>query len=190
MKTARTRMEGVLLIEPAVFPDERGLFMEAWSRDRYAREGLDVDFVQDNVSLSRRHVLRGLHFQNPVAQGKLVSVLRGAVWDVVVDLRLGSPTFAEWEGFTLREQGSQLYVPPGFAHGFVVTSDAALFSYKCTAPYSPPNERGLRWNDPDVGVAWPVDAPLLSEKDAAAPLLRDLPAGALFAGTEAGAVPA
>lgn len=184
MKVMRTRMDGVLLIEPAIFPDERGLFMESWSRERYGREGIDADFVQDNVSLSHRHVLRGMHFQNPLAQGKLVSVLRGAVWDVVVDLRRDSPTFAEWEGFTLLEQGRQLYVPPGFAHGFVVTSETALFSYKCTAPYSPRNERSLRWNDPEVGIDWPVEAPVLSDKDAAAPLLRDLPEEALF-GAEA-----
>jgi dTDP-4-dehydrorhamnose 3,5-epimerase len=189
MKVVRTRLEGVVLIEPRAFPDERGFFMETWNRARYAEAGVDAAFVQDNLSFSRRHVLRGLHFQNPVAQGKLVCVLQGAVWDVAVDLRRGSPTFAEWEGFLLSaENRRQLYVPEGFAHGFVVTADTALFSYKCTAPYSAPHERSLRWNDPEVGVAWPVQAPVLSAKDAAAPLLRELPEAVLFGAAEAEAV--
>lgn len=189
MRARRTRLEGLVLLEPRVFPDARGYFLETWNRERYAGAGVDVDFVQDNLSFSRRHVLRGLHFQNPVAQGKLVSVLEGAVWDVAVDLRRGSPTFAEWEAFELSaENRRQLYLPEGFAHGFVVTADTALFSYKCTALYSAATERSLRWNDPDVAIAWPVDAPLLSEKDAAAPLLRELSDEVLFAGAEAGAL--
>ncbi|HEX8692066.1 MAG TPA: dTDP-4-dehydrorhamnose 3,5-epimerase [Longimicrobium sp.] len=182
MRILPTRIPGVVLVEPPVHADERGYFMESWNHERYAAAGVPARFVQDNLSLSRRHVLRGLHFQNPRAQGKLVSVLRGAVFDVAVDLRQGSPHFGEWVGVELSEENRlQLYVPEGFAHGFVVTSDAALFSYKCTDVYVPECERSLRWDDPDVGIRWPVERPVLSPKDAAAPLLRDLPGEALFA---------
>ncbi|HEY0022646.1 MAG TPA: dTDP-4-dehydrorhamnose 3,5-epimerase [Longimicrobium sp.] len=177
-----TVLAGVLLIEPKVFRDQRGWFAESWSEARYAEAGIAGPFVQDNVSCSRRGVLRGMHFQNPAPQGKLVSVPWGAVFDVAVDLRRGSLTFGQWLGVELSsENGRQLWVPMGFAHGFVVTSDTALFSYKCTAPYTPEAERTLRWDDPDVGIRWPVAAPpLLAPKDAAAPRLRDLPPEALF----------
>lgn len=187
MKVLPTRIADVILLEPRVFPDERGFFLETWSRERYAAAGVDASFVQDNLSFSKRHVLRGMHFQNPVPQGKLVSVVQGAVFDVAVDLRRGSPTFGEWVGAELSsENRRQMYVPEGFAHGFVVTSDSALFSYKCTRAYSPDSERSLRWDDPDVGIRWPVSRPTLSAKDAEAPLLRDIPADLLFHAATAG----
>ena len=181
MKTLPTRIPGVVVLEPRVFPDARGYFMETWSRERYAEAGIDADFVQDNLSFSGRGVLRGLHFQNPSPQGKLVAVLQGAVFDVAVDLRVGSPTFGEWVGMELSaENRRQMYVPEGFAHGFVVTADSALFSYKVTRGYSPGDERSLRWDDPEVGIRWPVAEPVLSPKDAAAPGLRDIPEEQLF----------
>jgi dTDP-4-dehydrorhamnose 3,5-epimerase len=181
MKVLPTRIPGVVVLEPRVFPDERGFFLETWSRERYADAGIAPTFVQDNLSFSRRHVLRGMHFQNPAPQGKLVSVLDGAVYDVAVDLRRSSPTFGEWVGVELSsENHRQMYVPEGFAHGFVVTSDTALFSYKCTRAYSPHEERSLRWDDPDVGIEWPVSTPVLSAKDAGAPRLRDIPEEFLF----------
>lgn len=172
---------GPLLIEPAVFGDTRGFFTESWSRARYAAAGIDHDFVQDNFSLSRRGTLRGLHFQNPHAQGKLVSVWQGEVWDVAVDLRRDSPTFRRWIGVTLSADNKrQFWVPPGFAHGFVVTSESALFHYKCTAAYSPADERAIRWDDPDLGIQWPVTEPILSARDAAAPTLAAAPASWLY----------
>lgn len=150
--------------------------MEAWHQARYAEYGLPARFVQDNVSLSQRGALRGLHFQHPNAQGKLVYVLHGEVFDVVADVRLGSPTFGRWEGVVLSaENRRQLYIPEGFAHGFCVTSDSALFVYKCTDFYAPQAERGVRWDDPDLGIVWPVREPLLSAKDTAHPRLKDIP---------------
>ncbi len=181
MKVSRTRIEGVLLLEPRLFPDDRGYFLETWSHARYADLGIPGPFVQDNLSCSRRHVLRGLHFQKPTTQGKLVTVLHGSVFDVAVDLRHDSPTFGGWVGVNLSsETHHQLWVPEGFAHGFVVLSDEAIFSYKCTDVYAPPHERAVRWDDPDVGIAWPVAEPVLSAKDAQAPLLRDVPGELLF----------
>ena len=181
MKILQTRIPGVVVLEPRVFTDPRGFFLETWQRERYAEAGIDAEFVQDNLSFSGRGVLRGLHFQNPSPQGKLVGVLQGAVFDVAVDLRAGSPTFGEWVGMELTsENRRQMYVPEGFAHGFVVTGDSALFSYKCTRAYSPADERSLRWDDPEVGIRWPVAEPVLSPKDAAAPLLRDIPGELLF----------
>lgn len=176
MKVTRAPLDGVLIFEPAVFEDERGFFLESWNRERYAAAGLDVSFVQDNLSFSRKGVLRGLHFQLPPrAQGKLVSVLTGEVFDVAVDLRTGSPTFGRWFGTHLSAANRrQMYVPEGFAHGFQVTSDAAHFSYKCTDVYSPEHERTLRWNDPEIGIEWPIADPVLSPKDAPAPRLREL----------------
>lgn len=171
-----TSLPGVLLIKPDVFGDSRGYFLESWNRRRYAEAGLDRDFVQDNLSLSRRGILRGLHFQNPNAQGKLVQVLRGEVFDMAVDIRQGSPTFGQWYGAILSEANHhQLWVPEGFAHGFCVTSDMALFSYKCTEFYNPATEFSLRWDDPDLGIAWPVESPILSAKDQGAPRLKDFP---------------
>ncbi len=181
MKVLSTRLPGVVLLEPRVFSDERGYFLETWSRERYVDVGIEEGFVQDNLSFSLRKVLRGMHFQNPLPQGKLVGVVSGAVYDVAVDLRRDSPTFAEWVGTELSSENRlQMYVPEGFAHGFVVTSGSALFSYKCTRVYSPRDERSLRWDDPDVGIGWPDGAPLLSAKDAAAPRLRDIPEDLLF----------
>ncbi len=166
----------LILVQPPVFSDARGVFRELYREDRYAAAGIDAAFVQDNLSLSRRHVLRGLHLQHPRGQGKLVTVLAGAVFDVAVDVRRGSPTYGRWAGVTLSDENAhQLWIPPGFAHGFVVLSDEALFSYKCTEPYSPADELSVRWDDPDVGVDWLVSAPILSDKDAAAPLLADIP---------------
>ena len=177
MNVIETRISGVLILEPKVFGDERGFFMETYNEARYKEAGLPSNFVQDNLSLSARNVLRGLHFQNPDQQGKLVYVLQGEVFDVAVDIREGSPTFGEWEGVTLSaENKRQFWVPEGFAHGFVVTSDTALFAYKCSAPYNADADAGVRWNDPEIGVKWPVEEPTLSEKDRNAPLLRDLPA--------------
>lgn len=175
-----THLPGVLLIKPKVFGDARGFFIETWSQKRYAEAGLDENFVQDNLSFSRRGILRGLHFQNPQPQGKLVQVLQGEVFDVAVDIRVGSPTFGQWYGTLLSEENHhQLYVPPNFAHGFCVTSDTALFSYKCTDFYNPSGEQSLLWNDPDIGIPWPVDAPQLSGKDEAGIRLKDFAPGTL-----------
>jgi dTDP-4-dehydrorhamnose 3,5-epimerase len=172
---------GLLMIEPKVFGDARGFFMETWNRQRYAAAGLDWDFVQDNVSLSRRGILRGLHFQNPGGQGKLVYVLQGEVYDVAVDLRKSSPTFGRSYGLTLSaENKRQFFVPPGFAHGFAVLSETALFVYKCTSLYAPQNELTVAWNDPELGINWPLEAPVLSEKDAHGLRLRDIPRDRLF----------
>lgn len=177
MKVTRTRLEGVLVIQPRVFGDARGFFFETFQAARYREAcGIEASFVQDNLSRSVKGTLRGMHFQEPNAQGKLVYVVRGAVYDVVVDVRRGSPTFGTWFGHALTEENkTQLWVPPGFAHGFCVTSDVADFAYKCTALYAPHNERSVAWNDPAIGVAWPVAEPVLSPKDAAAPRLADAP---------------
>ena len=180
MNVQETSLPGVLLLEPRIFRDARGSFLEAWQRDRYAAEGLPRDFVQDNVSRSFRGVVRGLHLQNPQAQGKLVSVLFGEVFDVAVDVRVGSPTFGRWLGATLSaENGRQLFLPEGFAHGFMVTSAEAVFHYKCTRPYSPADELTVRWDDPDLAIEWPAETPVLSDRDAAAPRLRDIPSDRL-----------
>jgi len=155
--------------------------MELWNQRRYREGGLAADFVQDNLSLSRRGALRGLHFQSPNPQGKLVEILDGEVFDVVVDLRRSSPTFARWHGLTLSaENKRQFYVPPGFAHGFVVVSETALFHYKCTEFYSPKDEQTLSWNDPEVAVQWPISEPLLSAKDTKGLRLKDLPPEILY----------
>jgi dTDP-4-dehydrorhamnose 3,5-epimerase len=181
MNVIKCELDGPLIIEPKVFGDQRGFFIESWNRERYRQAGIPFDFVQDNFSFSCRHTLRGMHAQNPGPQGKLVSVWQGEVWDVVVDLRRQSSTFGRWVGVTLSaENKRQFWVPPGFAHGFVVTSETALFHYKCTDLYAPKDEVGFRWNDPAVGIQWPVAAPILSPRDAAAPLLRELPATKLF----------
>jgi dTDP-4-dehydrorhamnose 3,5-epimerase len=161
-----------------VFGDARGYFMETYSKRDFAEGGIDVDFVQDNESRSRKGVLRGLHFQKKNPQGKLVRVIEGEVFDVAVDLRKNSPTFGKWEGVVLSaENKKQFYIPEGFAHGFVVLSETAAFVYKCTRFYDPKDEGGLMWNDPAVGIKWPVGdgfEPLLSEKDTKNPLLKDL----------------
>ena len=169
-----TPLAGLLLIKPDIFGDERGFFQETWNLRRYTEAGLDRHFVQDNLSYSRKGILRGLHFQNPHPQGKLVYVLQGEVYDVAVDVRADSPTFGQWYGVTLSaENHHQLFVPEGFAHGFCVTSDMALFAYKCTDFYRPKAEFSVLWNDPDIGIEWPVDNPELSEKDRNAPRLSE-----------------
>ena len=176
MNLIETDLPGVLIIEPKVFGDERGFFMESWNGRRYEEAGLPGHFVQDNLSYSTHGVLRGLHFQNPNPQGKLVSVLRGEVFDVAVDIRVGSPTFGKWTGTTLSaENKRQLYVPPSFAHGFVVTSESALFFYKCTDYYAPASEGTVVWSDPEIGIEWPVAEPIVSDKDRIAPQLREMP---------------
>jgi dTDP-4-dehydrorhamnose 3,5-epimerase len=175
-----TDLPGVLILEPKVFGDDRGFFMETWNGRRYEERGIPNTFVQDNLSFSARGVLRGLHFQNPQAQGKLVSVLHGEVFDVAVDIRRGSPTFGRWTGVTLSaENKRQFWVPPDFAHGFVVTSEDALFSYKCTDYYAPEHDGSILWNDPEIGIDWPVESPTLSNKDANAPPLTAMPDGSL-----------
>lgn len=176
MEVTETKLPGVMVIEPKVFGDDRGFFMETWNEARYKEAGLPHEFVQDNVSFSQRGVLRGLHFQNPNQQGKLVYVLQGEVFDVAVDIRVGSPHFGEWAGAMLSaENKRQFYVPEGFAHGFLVTSDSALFCYKCTDRYNGGAEGSVLWNDPEIGIEWPVEEPTLSEKDRGAPLLSRMP---------------
>ena len=176
MKVTETSLPGVLVLEPRQFADERGFFTELFVASKYPALGVPAIFAQDNFSRSRQGVLRGLHFQEPNAQGKLVQVLRGVVFDVAVDVRRGSPTFGRWFGLELTgDTPKQLWVPPGFAHGFCVTSESADFLYKCTTPYSPPHERSIAWNDPALAIDWPVKAPLLSPKDAQAPNLADAP---------------
>jgi dTDP-4-dehydrorhamnose 3,5-epimerase len=177
MKIVETSLPEVLLIEPRVFGDHRGYFMETYRAHCYAAAGIPGPFVQDNLSFSRRGTLRGLHYQLPDAQGKLVQVLSGEAFDVAVDIRVGSPTFSKWFGTVLSDQNRrQLYIPEGFAHGFCVTSETALFVYKCTAYYNAAAESVILWNDPDIGIQWPVDHPTLSEKDAQAPTLSAIEA--------------
>jgi dTDP-4-dehydrorhamnose 3,5-epimerase len=177
VKVTPTEIPGVLIIEPKVFGDERGFFLETFNAQRYAEAGIPGPFVQDNYSRSVKGTLRGLHFQEPQPQGKLVQVVAGAVWDVAVDIRKGSPTFGKWVGVELSADNKrQFWVPPGFAHGFYVLSESADFQYKCTALYAPQNDRGLRWDDPELAITWPLSGPpKLSAKDAAAPLLKDAP---------------
>jgi dTDP-4-dehydrorhamnose 3,5-epimerase len=167
MKITATDIPDVLLVQPDVHGDERGFFMETWRRDEFARHGVDVDFVQDNHSRSGRGVLRGLHYQLKNPQGKLVRVITGAVFDVAVDIRKGSPSFGRWVGAELSaENRHQIYIPPGFAHGFCVLSESADVLYKCTDYYAPGDEYGLRWDDPEIGIEWPGSDFLLSPKDA------------------------
>lgn len=179
MKVEATAIPGVIIIEPRAFSDERGMFFETWSQVRYAQAGVPEKFVQDNVSRSTRGVLRGLHYQEPNAQGKLLSVLEGEIFDVAVDLRQGSPTFKQWVGVTLSaENQRQLYVPAGIAHGFQATSASATVLYKCTAYYDHASEHSILWSDDELAIPWPLP-PILSDKDRDAPLLRDIPQGRL-----------
>ena len=165
----------VLLIEPKRFGDARGYFLETWHEERYAVAGINLGFVQDNLSRSAHGILRGLHLQHPNDQGKLVYVLAGEVFDVAVDVRVGSPNFGKWTGALLSaDDHRQLWIPPGFAHGFCVTSDTALFAYKCSALYSVADEVGMAWNDPALAIAWPVVEPQLSAKDKALPCLAGI----------------
>jgi len=175
MKITPARIPEVLLIEPDVFGDNRGFFLESWHKQKFAEQGLTVDFVQDNHSRSTQGVLRGLHYQLQQPQGKLVRVVTGCVFDVAVDIRRGSPTFGQWVGAELSEDNRhQLYIPPGFAHGFCIMSEMADFLYKCTASYSPEDEHGILWNDPAIGIQWPGDDFILSEKDAVNGLLENM----------------
>ena len=175
MRVIRTTLKDCVIIEPKVFGDERGFFLETFQTERYADVGINLPFVQDNHSRSSKGVLRGLHFQKTKPQGKLVRVVRGEVYDVAVDIRQGSLTYGQWEAVILSEENkTQFWVPPGFAHGFVVLSETADFEYKCTDYYDPSDEGSLLWNDPDLNIPWPIDNPKLSEKDANAPLLADL----------------
>ena len=175
MKIIETSLPGCLVIEPAVFGDERGVFFETWNADRFGEHGLPVKFVQSNVSTSVKGVLRGLHYQWPRPQGKLVSVLEGEVYDVAVDIRRGSPNFGRWEAVILSaDNRRQLWIPEGFAHGFAVLSEHAVFNDLCTDVYVKEADAGVRWNDGDIGVDWPVSDPLLSAKDEKAPFLADI----------------
>lgn len=182
MKITEFKIEGLKLIEPKIVRDSRGFFKESWNQKAYEEIGIKDFFVQDNLSFSKRGVLRGLHFQNPHPQGKLVSVLQGEVFDVAVDLRKNSPTFGEWQGVTLSSENYlQFWVPPGFAHGFLVCSETALFTYKCTNFYAPSAEYGIRWDDSQIGIIWPEVGELqFSEKDEKTFLLKELPKGAFF----------
>ena len=175
MKIIQTDLDGVVTIEPELFKDGRGWFMETYSHRRYSEYGIVESFVQDNISFSQKGVLRGLHFQYPQPQGKLIQVLSGEVMDVVVDIRVGSPTYGQWLGEILSEANHrQMYVPPGLAHGYYTTSETALFSYKCSDFYNPATEHGIIWNDPDIGIEWPTAEPVLSPKDGVYPVLKDL----------------
>lgn len=177
MRVIATPIPGALVIEPRVFRDERGSFSESFRSDRYAELGIPGHLVQDNQSFSRRGVLRGLHIQHPFGQGKLVQVLLGEVFDVAVDLRRGSDTFGQWSGASLSgDNRHQFWVPPGFAHGYLVTSESALLVYKCSDYYHPEAELSLRWDDPAFGIDWPLDGtPTLSQKDKEAANLADIP---------------
>lgn len=179
MNVIQTQLPGVLIIEPKVFGDERGFFVECYQEPRYRDAGIELPFVQDNHSRSQYGVLRGLHFQRNRPQGKLVRVTRGAVYDVAVDINPESPTCGEFVGVELTaENHLQLWIPPGYAHGFCVLSDVADFQYKCTDLYYPEEEGGLIWNDPDVNIPWPIETPKLSDKDLRNPSLRTLLGGA------------
>jgi dTDP-4-dehydrorhamnose 3,5-epimerase len=176
MNVSHTVLPGVLVITPDVYGDGRGYFVETWRARRYAEIGVPEIFVQDNLSMSRRGILRGLHLQHPHGQGKLIQVVHGEVFDVAVDVRVGSPTFGHWVGTVLSEANhQQVWIPPGFAHGFCATSETALFTYKCTEAYHRYSELGVAWNDPDLAIEWPLTDPILSEKDAVFPRLAEIP---------------
>lgn len=175
MKVIETTLPGALILEPQVFGDSRGFFYESYHQARYRDAGVLGDFVQTNVSRSAKGVLRGLHYQWPKPQGKLVSVLEGEVYDVAVDIRRGSPNFGQWVGVMLTADNHRhFWIPEGFAHGFCVLSEFATFTYQCTALYDPVADAGVRWNDVDIGIDWPVSEPLLSDKDGKTPLLKDI----------------
>ncbi len=181
MRVTELALPGLYLIEPRVFGDNRGFFLQTWQSREYLQYGFPGEFLQDNLSFSQQGTLRGLHYQKPNTQGKLVFVLKGEVWDIAVDLRLGSPTFGKWEAIILKgATHNQLYVPPGFAHGFCVLSEEALFYYKCTDFYAPQNEHGIIWNDPDLDIPWPIKDPILSQKDGKYLKLQEIPEEFLF----------
>jgi len=180
LKIIETDLEGVFIIEPDVFEDSRGFFMETYHKQRYRDSDIDSVFVQDNLSSSVWGTLRGLHYQHPHAQAKIVQVILGEIFDVVVDIRRGSPTFGQWDGIHLSDKNKrQLFISGGFAHGFCVLSETAYFSYKCTDFYSPDDEGGIKWSDPDIGIEWPVKDPILSHKDNQYPFLKDIPSDRL-----------
>ncbi|RJP74851.1 MAG: dTDP-4-dehydrorhamnose 3,5-epimerase [Desulfobacteraceae bacterium] len=180
MKVTSTDLKEVLLIEPRVFADNRGYFYEAYHRERYFENGIRSTFIQDNFSYSVQGTLRGLHYQSPKPQAKLVQILQGEIYDIAVDIRKGSPTFGNWVGVYLSDRNKrQLFIPEGFAHGFAVLSPVALFAYKCSDLFSPECEGGIKWNDPDLGIRWPLDKPILSEKDSGYPCLKDIESGRL-----------
>ena len=175
MNVKETKLPGVLVLEPDVFSDDRGFFLETWNSKRYEKAGIKGSFVQDNVSFSKKGVLRGLHFQYPQSQDKLVQVLSGEVVDVAVDIRKDSPTFGQWVSEVLSNANHrQMYIPSDFAHGYCVTSETAVFSYKCTDFYNPGSEGGIIWNDPDINIDWPMEEPILSSKDVDYPRLKDI----------------
>ena len=175
MKVTESKLNGVLIVEPAIYSDNRGIFFECYSKRKYLEQGVKEEFVQDNHSISEKGTLRGLHYQVGGGQAKLVRVTRGRVFDVVVDIRKESPTFGQWVGIELSgENFKQVYIPIGFAHGFCVLSDSAEFLYKCSNYYSPEDERGIIWNDPDIAIDWPIKNPILSEKDQSLPTFRDI----------------
>ncbi len=174
MQVKASRLPDVLTIEPKVFSDDRGMFMETWNQSRYAEFGIPAGFVQDNISVSAKGVIRGLHFQNPIQQGKLIHVLQGEIFDVAVDIRTDSEYFGQWVGLYLSDQNKrQLYIPVGYAHGFCVVSDSAVVAYKCTDFYNYQSEKCLRWDDPQLDIEWPVADPILSDKDQQGVLLKD-----------------
>ena len=176
MKVLSTSLKEVLLIEPSVFEDNRGFFMQTYQQKTYRELGIDNNFIQDNLSFSVRGTLRGLHYQFPHAQAKLVQVITGEIFDVAVDIRRGSPTFGKWTGVYLSEKNKrQLYIPGGFAHGFCVLSETAVFMYKCSDFYAPDCEGGILWSDPNIGIEWPIETPLLSEKDSKYETLKVIP---------------
>ena len=171
----KSDLEGVLLIQPAVHSDSRGRFFESFQKERYKEIGIDEEFVQDNQSVSQKNTIRGLHYRVAPEQAKLVRVIKGEVFDVVVDIRKQSPTFGQWRGYTLSDSNYlQIYIPVGFAHGFCVISETAEFLYKVSEYYSAEKEKGIMWNDPDIGINWPTSSPVLSEKDKANPALKDI----------------
>ncbi len=175
LKARQTELEGVLLIEPTVHLDSRGRFFESYEKEKYRALGIQEEFIQDNQSLSNKNVLRGLHYRVDPEQAKLIRVVKGEVFDVVVDIRKSSATFGKWQGFILSDANYlQLYIPAGFAHGFCVLSDTAEFLYKVSEYYSAEKEKGIIWNDPDIGIDWPISDPVLSEKDKDNPRLRSL----------------
>ncbi len=175
MEIIKTKLEGLWIIKPAVFEDERGYFFESFNQDKFLEAGIDVKFLQDNESKSRKGVLRGLHFQNPPsAQGKLVRVMRGSVLDVAVDIRAKSPTYGKWESIVLSGQNKWMYwIPPGFAHGFVTLEDETIFFYKCTNVYNKGSEGSIVWNDPDLNIDWGVKNPIISDKDKTGPEFKN-----------------
>ena len=175
MNIIETKLPGVLVLEPDVFTDERGYFLETWNSTRHENAGIMGPFVQDNISFSKKSVLRGLHYQYPQSQGKLIQVLSGKVVDVAVDIRVGSPTYGQWFSEELSDtKHKQMYIPPGFAHGYCVISETAVFSYKCTEFYNPATEHGIIWNDPDLNINWSVKEPVISTKDSNYSMLKDV----------------